>query len=105
MNDFGRIIAVCTAAGIEINAALISEGLAWSFKKYSDDYDQIEKIAQSKKSASGRHRLRLHGNQEYFYLSVITDAIGQGGDLLRYRARLSGTLGMTLFLFRRHPLP
>jgi len=61
LDDFGRIIAVCTVAGIEINSALISEGLVWSFKKYAHDYDQVEDIARSKKSASGRHRLRPHG--------------------------------------------
>ena len=44
----GRTLSVCTIKGVDINAAMISRGMAWSFKKYSHDYDEIEEIAKAK---------------------------------------------------------
>jgi endonuclease YncB( thermonuclease family) len=46
-DDFGRLIAVCTAAdGQEINSTLVEAGLAWAFVKYSDDYVSQETVAR-----------------------------------------------------------
>ncbi|MFX3679919.1 MAG: thermonuclease family protein [Hyphomicrobiales bacterium] len=46
-DEYGRIIAVCLANGEEINAALVREGLAWAFVKFSDDYVTEELKARS----------------------------------------------------------
>lgn len=45
-DDYGRTLAVCTASGIEINRALVDEGLAWSFRRYSDHYSEAEDAAR-----------------------------------------------------------
>lgn len=45
---YGRTIAVCTAAGIEINALMIQKGMAWAFRKYSQDYVGIEDAARER---------------------------------------------------------
>ncbi|WP_261320401.1 thermonuclease family protein [Rhizobium leguminosarum] len=43
---YGRVIAVCTAAGKQINAEMITSGMAWAFRKYSLDYVDLEDQAK-----------------------------------------------------------
>lgn len=43
---YGRTLAVCTAAGVEINAQMIQQGMAWAFRKYSLDYIAMEDEAR-----------------------------------------------------------
>lgn len=43
---FGRVLAVCTVGETEINAALVREGLAWAFVRYSTRYVEIENEAR-----------------------------------------------------------
>ncbi|UAX97580.1 thermonuclease family protein [Ensifer adhaerens] len=45
-DTYGRVIAVCFADGSEINSAMVRAGLAWAFRKYSEDYAQIEQEAR-----------------------------------------------------------
>ncbi len=45
---FGRTIAVCNVAGTEINALMIERGMAWAFRKYSQDYIAIEDAARER---------------------------------------------------------
>lgn len=44
---YGRIVATCTADGIDVNAALVDEGLAWAFIRYSDDFADREAAAKA----------------------------------------------------------
>lgn len=39
---YGRIIARCTVSGVDPAAILVAEGLAWAFRRYSDDYALAE---------------------------------------------------------------
>jgi endonuclease YncB( thermonuclease family) len=41
-DDYARTLAVCRAGDVELNAAMIEAGLAWSFRKYAHDYDALE---------------------------------------------------------------
>ncbi|WP_046866739.1 thermonuclease family protein [Microvirga massiliensis] len=50
-DDYGRLLAVCTTASGEINAALVSQGFAWAFVKYSDAYVTVE--AEARKAGRG----------------------------------------------------
>lgn len=47
-DDYGRTIAVCFADGRDVNHELVAAGLAWAFRKYSEDYvvseDQARKM-------------------------------------------------------------
>ncbi len=43
---YGRVIAVCFADGSEINSDMVRAGLAWAFRKYSEDYAQLEQEAR-----------------------------------------------------------
>lgn len=50
-DDYGRLLAHCTTAdGASINEALVREGLAWAFLKYSDEYAKQEQIARKAKT-------------------------------------------------------
>jgi endonuclease YncB( thermonuclease family) len=44
---YGRIIAVCTVSRQELNAAMIREGFAWAFVRYSADYAGLEEEARA----------------------------------------------------------
>lgn len=46
-DDYGRTIAVCLSAGEDINAAMISSGMAWAFRKYALDYADLEDAARA----------------------------------------------------------
>lgn len=43
---YGRTIAICRASGRDLGAAMVREGLAWAYLRYSDDYAKEEKQAQ-----------------------------------------------------------
>ena len=52
LDDYGRTLAVCDAYdGTPINATLVSEGLAWAFVRYSDQF--IAEEAQAKSAGVG----------------------------------------------------
>lgn len=38
VDTYGRTVAVCTVAGIELNRAMVQAGWATAFRKYSQDY-------------------------------------------------------------------
>ena len=44
---YGRIIAVCRVDGVDVNAELVREGLAWAFLRFSDDYAALEAEAKA----------------------------------------------------------
>lgn len=46
-DGYGRIIARCFANGKDIGAVLVDAGLAWAFRRYSDDYTAQEAGAKA----------------------------------------------------------
>lgn len=44
---YGRIVARCMAGGIDVNGALVDEGLAWAFVRYSSDFVDREAAAKA----------------------------------------------------------
>jgi endonuclease YncB( thermonuclease family) len=42
LDDYGRLLAVCSTSRGEINSDLVHEGHAWAFVRYSDAYVRIE---------------------------------------------------------------
>lgn len=47
-DDYQRLLARCSVGGVEVNALLIREGLAWAFLKYSRAYVDLEAIARAR---------------------------------------------------------
>ena len=47
---YGRIIAVCTVGGVNLNALMVREGWALAYRKYSRDYVDEELIAKVRKT-------------------------------------------------------
>jgi endonuclease YncB( thermonuclease family) len=47
VDGYGRMLAVCSVAGIEINRAMVEAGWATAFRKYSQDYVIEETRAKS----------------------------------------------------------
>lgn len=43
---YGRVVSVCTTGGQDLNAWMVSEGLAVAYRKYSSDYVEHEKDAR-----------------------------------------------------------
>ena len=46
-DSYDRLVAVCAVDGQELNAAMIRDGLAWAFVRYSDDYVTLESEARA----------------------------------------------------------
>ena len=46
-DDYDRVIAVCTADGRDVNAAMVDSGMAWAFRRFSDDYAANEDRARA----------------------------------------------------------
>jgi endonuclease YncB( thermonuclease family) len=46
---YGRIVAVCSLDGIDLNSWLVREGLAIAYRKYSTDYVREEEAARAAK--------------------------------------------------------
>ena len=44
---YGRTIGLCRAEGIDIQAAMVSAGMAWAFTRYSTDYSNEEAAAKA----------------------------------------------------------
>ena len=49
----GRIVAICRVSGQDLAALLVSEGLAWAFRRDGDDYVDLE--AEAKAAGLGIH--------------------------------------------------
>jgi endonuclease YncB( thermonuclease family) len=47
LDKYGRTLGVCFVAGRDINAAMVREGFAWAFVKYSTSYVQEEAEARA----------------------------------------------------------
>lgn len=47
-DDFGRVIARCTADGVDIGAEMVASGHAWAFVKYSARYVGEERDAKAR---------------------------------------------------------
>lgn len=43
---YGRVVARCAADGQDLGAVLVSEGLAWAYRRYSPDYIGVETAAR-----------------------------------------------------------
>jgi endonuclease YncB( thermonuclease family) len=43
---YGRIVAVCSAGGVDLNRAMVRAGMAWAYLAYSRDYEAAEWEAQ-----------------------------------------------------------
>jgi endonuclease YncB( thermonuclease family) len=47
-DSYGRALATCSAAGRELNAELVRQGLAWAFERYSHRYAALEAAARAR---------------------------------------------------------
>jgi endonuclease YncB( thermonuclease family) len=47
-DQYGRIAAVCSVEGTNLNAAMVAAGLALAYTRYSCDYESIEREAKEK---------------------------------------------------------
>jgi endonuclease YncB( thermonuclease family) len=46
-DQYGRVIARCWVDGIDLGEALVADGLAWAFTRFSDDYVAVEEKARA----------------------------------------------------------
>ena len=47
LDDFDRVLAVCTVSGVDINRLMVLDGYAWAFRRYSEDYVPDEEVAHA----------------------------------------------------------
>lgn len=46
-DDYGRMVAICSVSGAEINRLMVDQGWATAFRKYSTDYVEAETAAKA----------------------------------------------------------
>lgn len=46
---YGRLVATCTVAGVDLGARLVAEGLARAYVRYGDDYAAVEARAKTER--------------------------------------------------------
>jgi endonuclease YncB( thermonuclease family) len=46
-DDYGRILVVCRVDGRDLSEEMVADGYAWAFRKYSEDYADIEDLARA----------------------------------------------------------
>jgi endonuclease YncB( thermonuclease family) len=47
LDEYGRTLAICYAGDIDLGAAMVEAGLAWSFRRYADVYNDLEDQARA----------------------------------------------------------
>lgn len=45
IDRYGRVVATCDVGGVDLGAALVGDGIAWAYRRYSSLYDLDEKTA------------------------------------------------------------
>jgi len=45
LDDYDRVLSVCTVSGVDINRTMVLDGYAWAFRRYSEDYVPDEDVA------------------------------------------------------------
>lgn len=45
IDRYGRVVATCDVGGVDLGAALVGDGIAWAYRRYSAMYDLDEKAA------------------------------------------------------------
>jgi len=45
IDAYRRIVARCNAGGQDVGSEMVGRGLAWAYRRYSDDYTDVERIA------------------------------------------------------------
>lgn len=60
---YGRTVARCAVDGVDIGRALVSDGLAFAYRRYSMDYDLDEKAAAV--NDRGLHASRVQAPSDY----------------------------------------
>lgn len=48
-DDYGRTLSVCIVDGRDINAAMVEQGNAWAYRRFSDDYAANEDHARAER--------------------------------------------------------
>ena len=56
---YGRTIAICRAAGQDLGAIMVREGMAWAFVRYSPDYVREEEAARAAGRGVHAHQCEL----------------------------------------------
>ena len=49
LDKYKRVLGVCQAAGVDLNAEMVRRGLAWAFVRYSRSYVREEQAARAKR--------------------------------------------------------
>jgi endonuclease YncB( thermonuclease family) len=47
VDRYGRLVSICTAAGVDLGGRLVAEGLARAYARYSDAYLEVEADARA----------------------------------------------------------
>ncbi len=73
---YGRLVATCFVAGTDMAEVLVTEGLAFAYRKYSMDYDFTEKGAAIR--GVGLHSSDLQSPAAFRRSATVSDLVAAG---------------------------
>lgn len=77
IDRYGRVVATCQVGGVDLGAALVGDGVAWAYRRYSSLYDLDEKVAAV--AGRGLWGFRIDTPSDYRESRVVgTDAPDAG---------------------------
>lgn len=88
---YGRMVAKCTVGGEDVGGWLVSQGLAFAFRKYSMDYDLIEKQAAVANRGLHGHEVQNPGAFRAATRTVPAPQISPNDCLLKGNVSAKGT--------------
>lgn len=77
VDRYGRVVAVCFADGVDLNAAMVARGAAYAYVKYSSDYLQQQQLARQTSAGLWRSGAQVPSEyraQERAGLTPVTQA-------------------------------
>ncbi|AVL54612.1 thermonuclease family protein [Roseobacter denitrificans] len=86
---YGRMVARCNVDGQDIAANLVTEGLAFSYRRYSDAYTGMERAAASR--GAGLHSSRFQSPAEFRKSRSNADAPPDGACRIKGNISSDGT--------------
>lgn len=69
-DQYGRLVAVCTANHHDIGAALVSQGYAVAYRQYGHDYVSLEENAKHSKRCGFSSDITFHSSSIFLFISL-----------------------------------
>ncbi|MBE0412526.1 thermonuclease family protein [Yoonia sp.] len=90
IDRYGRVVATCEIAGVDMGESLVTDGIAWAYRRYSSLYDLDEKAAAV--AGRGLWGFTVQMPSDYRARQVTGQGAPDGGCLIKGNISNSGRI-------------